>query len=569
MRVLFDLLNRVSAEWILWMWQASMQLFLFGGVVLLLSWLLRNRPARFLYWLWFAVIVQALLPPRWPTALFLKTDIGSNLPAIMVTMPEIVLSGEPGANSSDLALTSVLLLFWLSAVMGLSVYVLGRNLRFWSRLKWAQDFPVSRMNNTRHGCTSKLRIKRLPWNTVPFSWGLLKPTIFLPADAVNWSSRELEIVLAHERGHIRSGDLWLALPLLVAQVLFFHHPVIWLAVRKLEILRESACDDQVLEEIPVDPLEYGRFLLRHLSNARGNALGPVVVHCLHLRKSLQVHRFRYLIKRRNITMKRKPFSEVLLLGLVLLLAFTLPMVKCSKKEPVKPQEGSSAANAKLQVLPKAVNYDVPPKPKGGNSALRNKIMFPQKYRTAGYNATLLASIQIDQNGKVLKVALRPEEGKTVPAELKREIEQSIKHSQWIPAQKDGRAVPATVFVPIVLGKNALAAGRISFGSREVRKSLFVPYDQPPEPVGGFKAVQRNLVYPEKARKEQVEGTVIVHVLIDEQGKVVNSRILESLSPECDQAAIEALKKPHWRAARQDNKPVKVWVSVPVMFRLRK
>ena len=99
--------------------------------------------------------------------------------------------------------------------------------------------------------------------------------------------------------------------------------------------------------------------------------------------------------------------------------------------------------------------------------------------------------------------------------------------------------------------------------------IFVPYDDPPSPIGGFGAIQKNLKYPEIARKAGVEGRVMVHVQIDTKGNVVNTKILLSLGNNgCDEAAVEAIKKVKWKPAMQRDRPVKVWVSIPVVFRLK-
>ncbi len=99
--------------------------------------------------------------------------------------------------------------------------------------------------------------------------------------------------------------------------------------------------------------------------------------------------------------------------------------------------------------------------------------------------------------------------------------------------------------------------------------IFVAYDEPPEPMGGFEAIQRNLKYPEIARKAGVEGTVFVQVLVDVKGQVVDTRVVKSLGNNgCDEAAIDAIKKVKWKPAMQRDRPVKVWISIPVRFKLK-
>jgi len=49
------------------------------------------------------------------------------------------------------------------------------------------------------------------------------------------------------------------------------------------------------------------------------------------------------------------------------------------------------------------------------------------------------------------------------------------------------------------------------------------------------------VYPEEARKAEVEGTVILEATTDRDGQVQNIKILRSV-PLLDQAAVDALKQ---------------------------
>ena len=99
--------------------------------------------------------------------------------------------------------------------------------------------------------------------------------------------------------------------------------------------------------------------------------------------------------------------------------------------------------------------------------------------------------------------------------------------------------------------------------------IFLAYDEPPQPIGGFAAIQRNLKYPEIARKAGVEGRVIVQCVIDEKGNVVSTEVVKSLGNNgCDEAAIKAIKSVKWKPAKQRDKPVPVRVAIPVVFKLK-
>lgn len=102
------------------------------------------------------------------------------------------------------------------------------------------------------------------------------------------------------------------------------------------------------------------------------------------------------------------------------------------------------------------------------------------------------------------------------------------------------------------------------------ESIFVAYDRPPEPIGGFATIQRLLRYPPSARDARIEGKVILNVLVAENGTVEDVRVLRSLrNRDIDQAAIEAVRAVKWRPATQLGRPVRVWVGLPVIFRLKK
>ena len=97
---------------------------------------------------------------------------------------------------------------------------------------------------------------------------------------------------------------------------------------------------------------------------------------------------------------------------------------------------------------------------------------------------------------------------------------------------------------------------------------FVPYDEAPEPIGGYEAILRNLKYPEVGRLAGIEGVVILALQIDVDGSIANTRILKSIGIDYfDQAAIDAVSSVKWKPALQRDMPRKVWISMPLEFKL--
>jgi protein TonB len=91
----------------------------------------------------------------------------------------------------------------------------------------------------------------------------------------------------------------------------------------------------------------------------------------------------------------------------------------------------------------------------------------------------------------------------------------------------------------------------------------------PEPIGGISAIQKRVVYPEIARKAGIQGKVFVQAFIDEKGNVIKTKILKGIGSGCDEAALNAVKETKFTPAKQKDKPVKVQVVVPVLFKLNK
>jgi protein TonB len=74
------------------------------------------------------------------------------------------------------------------------------------------------------------------------------------------------------------------------------------------------------------------------------------------------------------------------------------------------------------------------------------------------------------------------------------------------------------------------------------------------------------VYPELARDAGVDGTVMVQALVGKDGKVKDAKVVKSIQM-LDQAAIDAVKGWVFKPALSNNKPVAVWVAVPIRFSL--
>ena len=93
---------------------------------------------------------------------------------------------------------------------------------------------------------------------------------------------------------------------------------------------------------------------------------------------------------------------------------------------------------------------------------------------------------------------------------------------------------------------------------------FIPYDDPPVPLRPIKPK-----YPEIAQEAGIEGTVVVQVFVDERGRVKETVILKGIpNTGLDEAATQAIRLVRFKPARQRERAVGVWISIPVNFRLK-
>ncbi len=88
---------------------------------------------------------------------------------------------------------------------------------------------------------------------------------------------------------------------------------------------------------------------------------------------------------------------------------------------------------------------------------------------------------------------------------------------------------------------------------------FVYYEDEPVPI-----TQPQPAYPDFAREAQIQGKVILHVLVGKDGRVKNVKVIRGVTGLND-AAVDAIKRWVFKPALSNNKPVAVWVEVPLDF----
>lgn len=118
---------------------------------------------------------------------------------------------------------------------------------------------------------------------------------------------------------------------------------------------------------------------------------------------------------------------------------------------------------------------------------------------------------------------------------------------------------------------------ISNASQRPRPPSSIPAPSPtpegyqaiPQPIGGYAAIIKNVIYPKTARESIIKGSVFIKAYIDSTGKVTKTVVQRGFpGTGLDEAAIEAIIKTTWKPAIREGKPVGVWITIPIKFKLK-
>lgn len=120
---------------------------------------------------------------------------------------------------------------------------------------------------------------------MPFACGLLHPTIVLPAECDSWTLDRRRAVLLHELAHVRRRDLVGHTVGRFACALYWFHPLVWTAAKRLRSESERACDDLALN-CGARASDYAEHLLDIVTGVRHHAT-PAVALAMARRKEFE------------------------------------------------------------------------------------------------------------------------------------------------------------------------------------------------------------------------------------------------------------------------------------------
>lgn len=99
-------------------------------------------------------------------------------------------------------------------------------------------------------------------------------------------------------------------------------------------------------------------------------------------------------------------------------------------------------------------------------------------------------------------------------------------------------------------------------------------EQMPQYPGGdaelMKYISSNLKYPTLAAENEIEGRVTISFVVGKDGTVSDIKVVKTLDPSCDKEAVRVVRSmQRWIPGMQNGRPVAVYYTLPILFRLQK
>jgi TonB family protein len=134
----------------------------------------------------------------------------------------------------------------------------------------------------------------------------------------------------------------------------------------------------------------------------------------------------------------------------------------------------------------------------------------------------------------------------------------MKKNRWF------TAFTASAAAALLIGTGALAVRAFPVAAAGTDDTVYKLGGDVKEPV---EISRTQPTYPEAARSNRLEGTVVIEAIIDQKGAVTATKTVKSPDDLLSQAAIEAVQKWTYKPATKNGQPVKVLLTITVTFRL--
>ncbi len=202
---------------------------------------------------------------------------------------------------------------------------------------------------------------------------------------------------------------------------------------------------------------------------------------------------------------------------------------------------------------------------GGVNALASKIIYPEEAKMKGIEGIVYISAVVDENGAVRN----PEVLKSAGELLDNSAMKAFTQLKFIAGEKDGKKVKVKITLPIAYKLDRKPdAPKGNNPADKSESGINTKAEVMPEIEGGMAALAKNIVYPNEAKENNIQGKVFVSAVIDENGNVISAKVIKGIGYGCDESAVEAVKKTKFTPAKDKGKNVKVQITIPIMYALK-
>ena len=226
--------------------------------------------------------------------------------------------------------------------------------------------------------------------------------------------------------------------------------------------------------------------------------------------------------------------------------------------------------------------NMPEFPDGGMPGLMKylsaNIRYPEAAHKAGTQGRVTVQFVVGKDGSIGNVGILRGVDPNLDAEAIRVISSMPK---WKPGTQKGEPVNVKYTVPVMFRLTPKPVEKIDemivVGYRTpdapVTGEVYEVADKMPEFPGGMTGLMqhlsKNIRYPAEAHTNNIQGRVVVSVIINTEGKVTNAQIVQGVAPSLDAEALRVTgTMPDWIPGTKDGKPVNVKYTFPVVFRLQ-
>ncbi|MFZ4785441.1 MAG: energy transducer TonB [Flavobacteriales bacterium] len=196
-----------------------------------------------------------------------------------------------------------------------------------------------------------------------------------------------------------------------------------------------------------------------------------------------------------------------------------------------------------------------------NRLIAKTVEYPEVDRQMGIEGTVMVSFVIETDGHITDIAIK----KGVTLAMNTEAVRAVMKTDgmWNPGTIDDAPVRVMMILPVKFylgGDNA---------AKFIKTDALLPVYE-----AGINAfyneIEKNLIYPEDAKKNKIIGRVRIKCQIDENGKLSQPELLDYIYPTIDQEALRivTLFSGKFLPTKMNGQPVRE-VIVPIDFTLKK